>query len=142
MEDFMKVKQAMHKGVQSRQPTTPIAELAKLMKDDDIGAVPIAENGKFLGMVTDRDIAVKAIAKSRDIAKLTAREIMSSGLTCCGEDEDIDDAVRLMEEKKIRRLPVTNAQNKLVGMLSLGDISHAVGKNVSGELVKAVSAHH
>jgi CBS domain-containing protein len=142
MEDFMKVKQAMHKGVQSRQPTTPIAELAKLMKDDDIGAVPIAENGKFLGMVTDRDIAVKAVANGSDVSKLTARDIMSSGLTCCNEDENIDKAVGLMEDKKIRRLPVTNAQHKLVGMLSLGDISHAVGKNVSGELVKAVSAHH
>jgi CBS domain-containing protein len=142
MEDAMKVKQAMHKGVQSREPSTPIGQLAKLMKTDDIGAVPITENGKFVGMVTDRDIAVRAVAGGRDVAKLTARDVMTTGLTCCSEDDEIDEAVRLMEEKKIRRLPVTNVQKQLVGMLSLGDVSEAVGQSVSGELVKAVSAHH
>jgi CBS domain-containing protein len=138
----MKVKQAMHKGIQSREPTTPVEQLAKLMKTDDIGAVPITENGKFVGMVTDRDIAVRAVAGGRDVSKLTARDVMSSGPNCCSEDDEIDEAVRLMEEKKIRRLPVTNAQKQLVGMLSLGDVSQAVGQSISGELVKAVSAHH
>ncbi|MGE0410146.1 MAG: CBS domain-containing protein [Amphiplicatus sp.] len=138
----MKVKQAMHKGIESREPSTPIAQLAKLMKTEDIGAVPITENGKFVGMVTDRDIAVRAVADGRDISKVIARDVMSSGLTCCNEDEDVDEAVRVMEKKKIRRLPVTNAQKQLVGMLSLGDVSHSAKQNVSGELVKAVSAHH
>jgi CBS domain-containing protein len=141
-EFSMKVKQAMHKGVQSREPSTPVAQLAKLMKSDDIGAVPITENGKLVGMVTDRDIAVRAVAEGRDVSKATARDVMSSGLTCCGEDEEIDQAVRLMEKKGIRRLPVTNAKKQLIGMLSLGDVSHAVGQDVSGELIKAVSAHH
>ena len=138
----MKVKQAMHKGVLSSEPSTPVAQLAKQMKESDIGALPITEKGKFVGIVTDRDIVVRALADGRDISKLTAREIMSSGPTCCKEDEDIDKAVALMEKSQIRRLPVVNAQEQLVGILSLGDISHAVGQSVSGELVKAVSAHH
>lgn len=138
----MKVKEAMHKGVQSREPSTPLAQIAKLMKSDDIGAVPITEGGKLIGIVTDRDIAVRAVAEARDLNKAVARDVMSAGAICCTEEEDIDNAVRSMEDRKVRRLPVTNAQKQLVGMLSLGDISHSVGKSVSGELVKAVSAHH
>lgn len=138
----MKVSQVMHKGVLSREPATPVAQIALIMKSDDIGAVPIIDNGKLVGMVTDRDIALRAAGASRNLSDLKARDVMSSGLTCCNEDDEIDEAVRLMEKKKIRRLPVTNTQKQLVGMLSLGDISHAVGQSVSGELVKAVSAHH
>ncbi|MFZ5616288.1 MAG: CBS domain-containing protein [Pseudomonadota bacterium] len=138
----MKVKEAMHKGVQSREPSTPLAQIAKLMKSDDIGAVPIIEGGKLIGIVTDRDIAVRAVAEGRDLNKAVARDVMSAGAICCSEEEDIDKAVRSMEDRKVRRLPVTNAQKQLVGMLSLGDISHSVGQSVSGELVKAVSAHH
>lgn len=138
----MKVKQAMHKGVEAREPSTPVSEIAKLMKTSDIGAVPITENGKFVGMVTDRDIAIRAFGNGRDTTNLHARDIMTSGVTCCKEDDKISDAVHLMEERKIRRLPVLNTQSQVAGMLSLGDISHAVRKNVSGELVKAVSAHH
>ncbi|MEX0644293.1 MAG: CBS domain-containing protein [Parvularculaceae bacterium] len=138
----MKVRQVMHKGVHAREPSTPVSQIAKLMKSDDIGAVPIVANGKLVGIVTDRDIAVRAVAEGRDLAKATARDVMTSGLVCCGEDDEIDEAVRQMEKRKIRRLPVTNAQEQLVGMLSLGDISHAVGQSISGELVKAVSAHH
>jgi CBS domain-containing protein len=139
---LMKVRQVMHKGVAACQPSTPVAQVAMMMKADDIGAVPVSENGKIVGMVTDRDIAVRAFADGRDPEKLIARDVMSASVSCCGEDEEIDKAVRLMEVRKIRRLPVTDAKSKLVGILSLGDISHAVSQSVSGELVKAVSAHH
>lgn len=138
----MKVRQVMHKGAEACDPATPVAEIAKLMKTGDIGAVPISDNGKIVGMVTDRDIALRALADGRDPNKLTARDVMSASVSCCGEDEEIDKALRLMEDRKIRRLPVTDAKSKLVGILSLGDISHAVSQSVSGELVKAVSAHH
>lgn len=139
---LMKVRQVMHKGVEACDPATPVAVIAKLMKTGDIGAAPIVENGKIVGMVTDRDLALRTLADGRDPNKLTARDVMSASVSCCGEDEEIDNAVRLMEERKIRRLPVTDAKSKLVGILSLGDISHAVSQSVSGELVKAVSAHH
>jgi CBS domain-containing protein len=138
----MKAKEIMHKGVQSSKPATPVSEIARIMKTADIGAVPITEDGKLLGMVTDRDITIRAVADGRDLSKLTARDVMTAGLTCCGENANIDDAVRTMEEKKIRRLPVTDAEQRLVGMLSLGDVSHALKKEVTAELTKAVSAHH
>lgn len=138
----MKVKQAMHKQAEWCDPSTPVSELAKIMKSKDIGAIPIGENDKLVGMVTDRDIAIRGVANGRDMAKLTARDVMSGKIIYCTEDEDIEDAVRLMEEKQVRRLPVINAKKRMVGMLSLGDVSHAVGQSLSGELVKAVSAHH
>lgn len=138
----MKVKQAMHKKAEWCEPSTPVAELAKIMKSKDIGAIPIGENDKLVGMVTDRDITVRGFADNRDMSKLTARDVMSKKIIYCTEDEDIEDAVHLMEEKQVRRLPVINAQKRMVGMLSLGDVSHAVGQSLSGELVKAVSAHH
>jgi CBS domain-containing protein len=138
----MKVKQAMHKQAEWRDPATPLTELAKLMKSEDIGAIPIGENDKLVGMVTDRDIAVRAVANGGDLSKATARDVMSKRIIYCTEDQEIEDAVHLMEEKQIRRLPVINAEKRMVGMLSLGDVSHAAGQSLCGELVKAVSAHH
>lgn len=138
----MKVKEAMHKGAQWREPSTPVTQLAKLMKSDDIGAIPIGENDKLIGMVTDRDIAIRGVADNGDLSKLTARDVMSNKIIYCTEDEDIDDAIHLMEEKQVRRLPVINAKKRLVGMLSLGDVTHAVNQSLSGELAKSVSAHH
>jgi len=92
--------------------------------------------------VTDRDITCRAVADGRDIAKLTARDVMSKGIVYCTDTEDLDDAIHLMESKKIRRLPVINEKKRMVGMLSLGDISHAASREMSGEVMAAVSAHH
>ncbi|MEO1240410.1 MAG: CBS domain-containing protein [Pseudomonadota bacterium] len=138
----MRVKDAMHRDAQWRDPSTPVSELAALMKSEDIGAVPIGENDRLVGMVTDRDIAIKAFAEDGDVSAVTAGDVMSEGIVYCMEDEDIEDAIHLMEDKEIRRLPVINEDKRMVGILSLGDVSHAVGQSLSGELVKAVSAHH
>lgn len=138
----MKVREAMHKRAEWCEPSTPVRELAKMMKAQDIGALPIGENDKLIGMVTDRDIAIRAVANGQDLSKVTARDVMSKKIIYCMEDEDIEDAIHVMEEKKVRRMPVINAQKRMVGMLSLGDISHAAGQSLSGELLKAVSAHH
>lgn len=138
----MKVKDAMHKDANWCDPEKPISEVAKLMKDEDIGSVPIGENDRLIGMVTDRDLTIRAVAEGRDPKKTKARDIMSKGIIYCTENQNIEDAVHLMEEKKLRRLPVINDNKRLVGMLSLGDISHAAGQSLSGELLQAVSAHH
>lgn len=138
----MKVKEAMHRNAEWRDPSTPVSEIAKLMKKKDIGAVPIGENDRLVGMVTDRDIALRAVANGGDIASTTARDVMSKGVVWCKEDDDIKDAVQTMEKKSVRRLPVINDKKRLVGMLSLGDVSHATGRELSGSLLKSVSAHH
>jgi CBS domain-containing protein len=138
----MKVKSAMHKGAEWVAPDTPISEVAKKMKKLDVGSIPVGENDKLIGMVTDRDIACRAVANGRDVSKMTARDVMTKGIVYCRDAEDLDDALRIMESKKIRRLPVINEKKRMVGMLSFGDISHAVSHELSGELVEACSAHH
>jgi CBS domain-containing protein len=138
----MQVREIMHKGVEWVAPNTSVAVLAKKMLERDIGAIPVGENDRLIGMVTDRDIAVRAVANGKDVSKLTARDVMTSGVTYCRETEDVNDAVRTMESKQIRRLPVINEKKRMVGMLSLGDISHAAPRETAAEVMKAVSAHH
>jgi CBS domain-containing protein len=138
----MKVKQAMHEGAVWVAPNTPLNEVAQIMRKNDVGAIPVGENDRLIGMVTDRDIVCRGLANGYDFAKLTARDVMTAGITYCTEAEEVEDALRIMEAKKIRRLPVINAQKRLVGMLSLGDVSHACPSNLTGEVVKAVAEHH
>ncbi|WP_193368315.1 CBS domain-containing protein [Pelagibius marinus] len=138
----MKVRQAMHAGVDWCAPDTPLSEIARIMRDDDIGAVPIGENDRLVGMVTDRDIVCRGFADGRDPASLTARDVMTEGIVYCMEEAEIEDAIHLMENKQIRRMPVINDKKRMTGMLSLGDLSHAAGRELTGELAEAVSAHH
>jgi len=139
----MKVKDAMHKGVDWVNPDTPVAEIAKLMRAHDIGAIPIGENDHLVGMVTDRDIVCKGLAQDGfDANRATAREVMTPGIHCCREDDDLAKAVRHMESLKIRRLPVINKNKRMVGMLSLGDVSHSATGELISECAKSVSAHH
>ena len=139
----MKVRDAMHKGVDWVGPDTPVSELAKLMCDHDVGAIPIGENDRLIGMVTDRDIVCKGLARDGfDARRTTARDVMTAEIHCCREDEDLAKAVRHMEELKVRRLPVINKTKRMIGMLSLGDVSHSAPVDLLSECIKSVSAHH
>ncbi len=139
----MKVKDAMHKGVDWVSPETPVTELAKLMREHDIGAIPIGENDRLIGMVTDRDIVCKGLAQdSFDAGRAIARDVMTPGIHCCRDDEDLAKAVRHMEKLQVRRLPVINKGRRMVGILSLGDVSNSVPGDLLSECVKSVSAHH
>ena len=138
----MKVKDAMHKGVEWVEPTMSLVEIAAKMLNSDIGAIPIGENDRLIGMVTDRDIVIRGVAKGAAISGLTARDVMTKGIVYCRDDEELDDALRIMEQKKLRRLPVLDENKRMVGMLSLGDLSHAASHELTGELAAAVSEHH
>ena len=139
----MKVKEVMHKGVEWVGPDTPLTEIAKLMRQHDIGAVPIGENDKLIGMVTDRDIVCKGLARnSFDASRATARDVMTEGIHCCREDDDLAKAMHHMEKLRVRRLPVINKSKRMVGIVSLGDISHSASDDLLSECVKSVSAHH
>jgi CBS domain-containing protein len=138
----MKVKDAMHPGCEWVSPDTKVTEIAKRMKKSDIGAVPIGENDKLIGMVTDRDICCKGVANGLDLASLTARDVMTSGIVWCHESDDVEHAAGLMESRQIRRLPVIDKNKRMIGILSLGDISHAGSQKLTAEVTKAVSAHH
>ena len=139
----MKVKEVMHKGVDWVGPDTPITEIAKLMRQRDVGSIPIGENDKLIGMVTDRDIVCNGLAQNGfDARRATARDVMSEGIHCCREDDDLAKAVRHMETLKIRRLPVINKNKRMVGILSLGDISSSASTDLLSEWAKSVSSHH
>jgi CBS domain-containing protein len=138
----MKVNQVMHQGVRSAYPNTPIKELAKLMRQNDVGAIPIGENDRLIGMVTDRDIVCRCVAAGLDPTTAIASDVMSKGVIFCLTDQDVDHAARIMERKHIRQLPVINSERRMIGMLSLGDVYHAGPRSLGGEVMQAGSTHH
>lgn len=138
----MKIMDAMHRNADWASADTVVSEVAKIMAKDDVGAIPVGKDDKLIGMITDRDIALRVVAQGRDPAKTPAEEIMTKGVVYCRTTETVEDAIHLMDEKKIRRLPVIDDNKRLVGMLSLGDVSHSVSRELSGELLHAVAAHH
>jgi CBS domain-containing protein len=138
----MKVKSSMHKGVQWMPPDTPVKTLANTMLEQDIGAIPIGENDRLVGMVTDRDITVRAVANGKDVSALTARDVMTKGIVWCRDIDDMTHAANIMQTKQIRRLPVIDKDKRMIGILSLGDLSHAASERTAVAVTKAVSAHH
>ena len=139
----MKVKDVMHKGVDWVSPDTPVAEIAKLMKGRDIGCIPIGEDDRLIGMVTDRDIVCKGLAsKEFNAARTTAREVMTKGIHCCREEDDLAKAMHHMEMLQVRRLPVINKSKRMVGMISLGDVGQFATADLVSGWVKSVSTHH
>jgi CBS domain-containing protein len=138
----MKVKDMMHKGAECVAPNATLQQVARKMRDHDIGAIPVCEGGKPMGIVTDRDVTIRALANGKDSGTLLAKDVMSKNLVFCRDTEEAEDAIRIMEDNQVRRLPVLDEAQKLVGMVSLGDISHALSRDLAGEVTKAVSAHH
>ena len=138
----MKVKDVMHKGATCVEPSTPVREIAKRMRESDVGAIPVKADSQLVGIVTDRDITCRALADSGNPAKMTAKDVMTKDVICCSPDDDIQLVIETMEANQIRRLPVTDSHKTMVGMVSLGDISHKVSKELSGEMLRAVSGHH
>lgn len=138
----MKISEAMHRQADWVSADTPISEVAKMMAKDDVGAIPVGKADKLIGMITDRDIALRVVAEGRDPKKTAAEDVMTKGIVYCRTTETVEDAIHLMDQRKIRRLPVIDDNKRLVGMLSLGDVSHAVSRELSGELLHAVADHH
>ncbi|MFC9925963.1 CBS domain-containing protein [Streptomyces sp. NPDC127190] len=101
---------------------TPLTEVARLMRERDIGDVVVAESGHVLGLVTDRDLVIRAVAEHRDPATTAAGDVCSGDLFTCAPEDPVEDAVRLMREHAVRRLPVLE-DDRLVGTLSLGDLA-------------------
>ena len=141
-EHAMRVKSSMHKGVEWVSPDTPVRVLANIMREQDIGAIPIGENDRLIGMVTDRDVTVRAVANGTDVSALTAKDVMTKGIVWCRDADDMSHAANIMQSKQIRRLPVIDKNKRIVGILSLGDLSHAATERTAAAVTRAVSAHH
>jgi CBS domain-containing protein len=122
----MKVKEAMHKGVFWVGPDTSVAEIAALMRKNDIGGIPIGDDDRLIGMVTAKDIVCKGITKKGfDAGRATARDVMTKGIHCVREDDDLTKAARHMEDLKVRRLPVINKNKRMTGILTQGDVARS-----------------
>ncbi len=135
-----KIKDIMTSDVHVILPECNIQEAAQKMMNLDVGALPVCDGKKLLGIVTDRDIALRAVASGCDIHNTKAREIMSSPIVYCFENQDIEEVSRIMEVKQIRRLVVLNQEKKLVGIVSLGDIAVKTGRDdLAGEILEKVS---
>lgn len=137
----MLVRDVMTKDVACVQPSTTLAEAAKLMKERDIGVLPVARNKGLVGIVTDRDICCRAIADGLDPVETTVERIMSTSPATCSQDQRVDDAAKLMETKRVRRLPVVDQNAQLVGIMSLGDLSHHAPHKLAGEVEDRITRH-
>jgi CBS domain-containing protein len=135
----MKVREAMTRDVRLVRPDQPIREAARLMAELDIGALPVEEQDRLVGMITDRDIAVRAVAVGRG-PDTSIREVMSPEIKYCFEDQSIDEVTQTMGELRVRRLPVLNRDKRLVGILSLGDLAIDEGaQDEAGEALGGIS---
>ena len=121
----MRVSDCMTRGVEITNPQETIRDAARMMVDCDAGALPVGENDRLVGVITDRDIAVRAVAEGRG-PDAKVGDVMSAEVRYCFEDDDVDEVLRNMGELQVRRLPVLNRDKRLVGIVSLSDLA-AVG---------------
>lgn len=119
----MRVADAMTRDVHLANPDESLIDAARMMADCDCGVLPVSENDRLVGMITDRDIVVRALAEGKD-GDTRIRDVMSHDVKYCFEDDDVGEVARNMGDLQIRRLPVVNRDKRLTGILSLGDIAH------------------
>jgi len=134
----MKVKDVMTVDVVLARPDQSIGEAARMMAERDAGALPVGEDDRLVGMITDRDIAIRGVA--RDLAPDTpVRDVMSKEVLYCFDDEDIEHVADNMGAQQVRRLPVLNREKRLVGILSLGDLAAHSKPKTAGQAITAIS---
>src|SRR5688572_12903766 len=134
----MRVNEAMSRDVRVANPKQGIREAAKIMAEIDAGALPVGENDRLVGMITDRDIAVRAVAEGKG-PDTPVSEVMSHDIKYCYEDEELDHVSKNMADIQVKRLPVVNRDKRLVGILALGDIAGKAGSRVTGRATEGIS---
>ena|SRR5215204_351831 len=136
----MQIKEIMSRNVEVIHPDSFIQEAAAKMKTFDVGSLPVCDNQRLLGVVTDRDLALRAVAAGRDPSTTKVSETMTPELIYCFEDENVKEAAKLMERHQIRRLPILDREKRLVGIVSLGDLAVETGnEKLSGKVLEEVS---
>jgi len=132
------VKDAMTSDVKTATPSLSLTDAAKLMKQEDVGSVPVVDGERLIGMLTDRDIVVRGIADGSDPHAVKAGDIASRDVVTVRPDDDLDDALRLMAQHQVRRLPVVE-DGHLVGVLAQADVAHEAKEKAVGQLVEEIS---
>jgi CBS domain-containing protein len=134
-----KVHEVMTDRPRCVTPETPVAEAAKLMETEDVGSLPILDGEQLAGMVTDRDIVIRAVAKGKDPKGMPVREVASGELVTVHADDDLADALQLMASHQVRRLPVVDDDNALIGIVAQADVALGAKEKAVGEMVEDIS---
>jgi len=134
----MKIADIMSSDVQIASPNDTIQAAAKMMEDADVGFLPVGEKDKLVGMITDRDIALRAVAQGKDPKETKVRDVMTDRVLYCSDSEDVENAADNMAELQIRRLPIVDEHKRLVGVVSIGDIAFRHKATVAGEALESV----
>jgi CBS domain-containing protein len=132
------IKEVMTRDVRACEPNATVADAAKVMAQEDVGPVPIIEEGRLVGIVTDRDIVVRVVAEGRDPNATTVGEIASTELVTVSPGDDLDEALNLLAKRQVRRLPVVEG-DRLVGIVAQADIARLGKDQKTGEVVEEIS---
>lgn len=136
----MKLRDVMTKRVEVVAPDASLHEAARKMKDLDVGPLPVCDGDRLVGMITDRDLTVRATAEGLDPDEATVRDVMTAEVLYCYEDQDVRDAAQTMQEQQIRRLLVLSREKRLVGIVSIGDLAVDFGdEELVGETLEEIS---
>jgi CBS domain-containing protein len=135
----MKIREVMTTDVQTVSPHQTVKEAASFMLSNDTGSIPVRDGGQLIGMITDRDIAVRGVAEGLG-PETAVRELMSEDVVCARDDDEVSTVARRMSEAQVRRQPVLNADGNLVGIVSLGDLSREASDVAASRALEGVSA--
>lgn len=134
-----KIADLMTQRPRAVTPQTTVQEAARLMEEEDVGSLPVVDEGtRLIGILTDRDVAVRVVARGLD-SDTTVGDVASRDVVALTPDHDLDDALKLMAREQVRRMPVVQNEGQLVGMLAQADIAHAGKEKATGEVVEAIS---
>jgi CBS domain-containing protein len=136
------IQDIMTRDVQTISPQETVQRAAQLMDELNVGAIPVLEGDKLVGMITDRDIAVRSVAAGQDPRSTKVADVMSTDVRTCTADQSIDDVLDTMGDVQIRRIPVLDAQSKVIGIVSLGDVAtkHAADVDLALDAISTPSA--
>ena len=134
------VREVMTAQVTTISPETPLRDAARIMRDEDIGSIPVVRGEQLLGMITDRDIVIRALADGDgNVMERTVGEVMTPEVHCCLVDQNLGDVLKEMGDQQIRRLPVVDGERHLVGIVSLGDLSREAKPQQAGKALEGIS---
>jgi len=134
-----RIREIMTSNPSTVEPDKTVADAARIMKQEDAGVVPVTENGRLTGMVTDRDIAIRVVAEGKDPQSTPVREVASKNLVTIDPQQDLDEALRLMAKHQVRRLPVVEEDGRLVGVGAQADVARHGDDTKTGQVVQEIS---
>ena len=133
------IREVMTANPSSVEPTTPVAEVARLMQQENVGSVPVVEEGRLVGTITDRDVTIRVVAEGRDPQSTNVGDVASRDLVTIDPQQNLDEALRLMAQHQVRRLPVVEEDGRLVGIVAQADVATEAPPDEAGQAVEQIS---